>query len=364
MSKNVTLEDIAAKVGVSIVTVSKALSGQKGVGENTRDLICKAAKEMGYLRNKDVDGAGLDYTIGVVTAARYLTDRMSMYWTVYRDLSMLLSGKGCFCLLEIVSEEAEQAGDLPGLLTEKNLDGLFILGSMERGYTQQLEAAAEVAVSFIDTVSPSDGYDCVVSNNFRGGYQMVEYLLNLGHRRIGFVGTLLTTDSIDDRYLGGMKALMERGLSYEPGWVVNDRDPVTGELYENGLTLPQREMPTAFFCSSDRTGQLLLQELGRMNLRVPEDVSLVGFDNYEEIGRGEPFLTTYDINRKEMVSQAARQMLRRIGGKERYPGVTLVQGRCVLRGSARQIGEPVPYGRKKLAQSASGLPHRGFPKEN
>ncbi len=356
MSKSVTLEDIAAKVGVSIVTVSKALSGQKGVGENTRDLICKAAKEMGYLRNKDVDGAGLDYTIGVVTAARYLTDRMSMYWTLYRDLSMLLSGKGCFCLLEIVSEEAEQAGDLPGLLTEKHLDGLFILGSMERAYTQQLEAAADIAVSFIDTVSPSDAYDCVVSNNFRGSYQMVEHLLNLGHRRIGFVGTLLTTDSIDDRYLGGMKALMERGLSYEPGWIVNDRDPVTGELYESGLTLPQREMPTAFFCSSDRSGQLLLRELGRMNLSVPEDISLVGFDNYEEIGRGEPFLTTYDINRKEMVAQATRQMLRRIGGKESRQGVILVQGRCVLRGSARQIGESVPYGRKKSARPRREVP--------
>ncbi len=350
MSKNVTLEDIAAKVGVSIVTVSKALAGQKGVGENTRDLICRTAKEMGYLRNKDADGAGLDYTIGVVTAARYLADRMSMYWTVYRDLSMLLAGKGCFCLLEIVSEEAEREGELPGLLTEKHLDGLFVLGSMERAYTERLEAAAEVVLSFIDTVSPSDEYDCVVSNNFRGGYQMVEHLLNLGHRRIGFVGTLLTTDSIDDRYLGGMKALMERGLSYESGWIVNDRDPVTGELYEGGLTLPQKEMPTAFFCSSDRTGQLLLRELQKRNLKVPEDISLVGFDNYEETGRGEPFLTTYDINRKDMVAQAAKQMLRRIGGKERRHGVTLVQGRCVLRGSARQIGEAVPYGRRKNAR--------------
>lgn len=356
MSKNVTLEDIAAKVGVSIVTVSKALAGQKGVGENTRELICRTAKEMGYLRSKDVDGGcGLNYTIGVVTAARYLTDRMSMYWTVYRDLSVLLAGKGCFCLLEIVSEEAEREGELPGLLTHRQLDGLFVLGSMGRAYTEQLEASADVALSFIDTVSPSDDYDCVVSNNFRGGYQMVEHLLNLGHRRIGFVGTLLTTDSIDDRYLGGMKALMERGLSYEPGWIVNDRDPVTGELYERTMALPQKEMPTAFFCSSDRTAQLLMRELKSMNLQVPEDVSLVGFDNYEESGRGEPFLTTYDINRKEMVAQAARQMLRRIGDKENRSGVTLVQGGCVLRGSARQIGAPVPYGRRKSLQPSTSI---------
>lgn len=351
MSKNVTLEDIAAKVGVSIVTVSKALSGQKGVGENTREQICRTAKEMGYLRSRDVDGgSGLNYTIGVVTAARYLTDRMSMYWTLYRDLSVLLAAKGCFCLLEIVSEEAEQEGELPGLLTEKHLDGLFVLGSMEREYTEQLEASAEAVLAFIDTVSPSDDYDCVVSNNFRGGYQMVEHLLNLGHRRIGFVGTLLTTDSIDDRYLGGMKALMERGLSYEPGWIVNDRDPVTGKMYEKKLVLPEREMPTAFFCSSDRTAQLLMRELQKMNRNVPEDVSLVGFDNYEEAGRGEPVLTTYDINRKEMVSQAVRQMLRRIGGREHRPGVILVQGRCVLRGSTRRIGEAVQYGRRKSAR--------------
>lgn len=116
MGKNVTLSEIAAKTGVSIVTVSKALSGQKGVSEATRKQICKVAQEMGR-----TDGASgglrrkVNYTIGVVAAARYFTDHLSMYWAVYRDLSVRLSQKNCFCLLEIVPEEEEDRHALPGV---------------------------------------------------------------------------------------------------------------------------------------------------------------------------------------------------------------------------------------------------------
>ena len=104
MGKSVTLSDIAARCGVSIVTVSKALSGQKGVSETTRQQISEMAREMGYLRTKAVEqSTKLNYTVGVVAAARYFTDRLSLYWNIYRDLSMRLGQKGCFCLLELVS---------------------------------------------------------------------------------------------------------------------------------------------------------------------------------------------------------------------------------------------------------------------
>lgn len=344
MGKSVTLSDIAARCGVSIVTVSKALSGQKGVSETTRQQISETAHEMGYLRSRTAEqSTSLNYTVGVVAAARYFTDRLSLYWNIYRDLSMRLGQKGCFCLLELVSEEEEEEEKLPGLLGGQHMDGLFVLGSMKPSYVRNLENTAEIPLVFVDTLSLLGDNDSVISNNFLGGRRMVEELLKLGHEHIGFVGTLRATNSIDDRYLGGMKALMERGLSYAEDWLIDDRDPETGLLYEAAeLRVPEGDVPSAFFCSSDRSAELFAERLREMGLRIPEDVSLVGFDNYEEGGAGRPFLTTYDINRGEMAKRAVHVLLHRIENAEYRSGISLIQGKCVMRMSTKRLGDPVP----------------------
>ncbi len=344
MGKSVTLSDIATRCGVSIVTVSKALSGQKGVSEATRQQISEAAQEMGYLRSRAVEqSTDLNYTVGVVAAARYFTDRLSLYWNVYRDLSVRLAKKGCFCLLELVSEEEEEEGKLPGLLDGRHINGLFVLGSLKPSYVRNLENTAQIPLVFVDTLSILGNNDSVISNNFLGGQRMVEELLKLGHEHIGFVGTLRTTNSIDDRYLGGMKALMEKGLSYAAGWLIDDRDPETGRPYEAAeLRVPESSVPSAFFCSSDRSAQVFSEKLQEMGLRVPENVSLVGFDNYEEGGAGKPFFTTYDINRGEMAKRAVHVLLHRIENEEYRSGVSLIQGKCVMRMSTKRLGDPVP----------------------
>ncbi len=338
MSKNITLSDIAAKTGVSIVTVSKALSGQKGVSDATRAQISRAAQEMGYLRKRSEDRkTRLNYTIGVVTAARYYTDRLSMYWTIYRDLSTRLAGKGCFCLLEMVSREEEENLTVPGLLGKQRLDGVLVLGSFDKSYVRRLEEETDLPLVFMDTLSLSGKNDSVISNNYLGSQQMVEELIKLGHRRIGFVGTLLSTNSIDDRYLGGQKALMEQGLEYDPVWQINDRDPETGLLYESSdYVLPKGELPTAFFCSSDRSAELFLSRLEEMGLRCPEDVSIAGFDNYEEESGMEPFFSTYDINLNGMIRRSVHILLRRIENPEYRSGITLIQGRSILRKSTKR----------------------------
>lgn len=127
----------------------------------------------------------------------------------------------------------------------------------------------------------------------------MEELIKLGHRRIGFVGTLLSTNSIDDRYLGGQKALMEQGLAR----MIPSGRSMTGTRRRGCFMSPRisffpRELPTAFFCSSDRSAELFLTRLKEMGLRCPEDVSIAGFDNYEEESGMEPFFSTYDIQLK------------------------------------------------------------------
>ncbi len=115
MAKIITLSDIGKKLNVSTVTVSKALSGKKGVSESLRAEIIEAAEEMGYVRKKDTPEfkRQKSYNIGVLTAERYLKEKQSFYWQLYQDISQIGLKKNCFTMLEVVTAQEEKEAEQP-----------------------------------------------------------------------------------------------------------------------------------------------------------------------------------------------------------------------------------------------------------
>ena len=148
------------------------------------------------------------------------------------------------------------------------------------------------------------------------------------------VGTLLATDSITDRYLGYTKAMLEHHLPIRPEWILPDRDPDTG------LSIPlqfPREMPTAFVCNCDFTAAALIDQLKAKGLRVPYDVSVVGFDNYLVSGIHTIPLTTYSVDLHEMAHIAVRAVLKRILGDPWKLGMHVSAGELIDKGSVRDL---------------------------
>ena len=148
MAKTVKLADIAAIVGVSTVTVSKALSDQKGVSEELRVRIKKLADEMGYKQPSTVRKlqAHKSYNIGVVIAEMFLDKYDSFYWQMYQALTTRAVSKGCFTMLEVVSAVNEEAGNLPMIIQEHKVDGLIVIGAMSSGYLTILNEQSGVPV--------------------------------------------------------------------------------------------------------------------------------------------------------------------------------------------------------------------------
>ena len=130
MSKAVRLADIAEKLNVSTVTVSKALSGQKGVSDEMREKIKELARELGYQPPAKMklpkDGKG--YNIGVIISERYLDQQESFYWKMYQEVATGAVSKECFTMLEILNHQNEQDKTMPKLLLEDKVDGLIIIG--------------------------------------------------------------------------------------------------------------------------------------------------------------------------------------------------------------------------------------------
>lgn len=340
MAKAVRLADIAKILNVSTVTVSKALSDQKGVSEEMRDKIKQLAEEMGYQSPSEARRMKerKSYNIGIIISDRYLDQYESFYWKMYRAVATKAISKECFTMLEVLSAEAEQEHrELPRLLQENKVQGVIIIGLLKEDYLNMLIRDAQVPMLFLDFYDKGHDCDCVVTDNFYGMYKVTDYLFEMGHKDIAYVGTLLYTGSITDRYFGYAKALLEHGQQVREDWVIEDRNLSDGQRGDDfEFRLPE-QMPTAFVCNCDLTAGILINVLEKKGYRVPEDISVVGFDNFIHPGICNVEITSYEVDIKEMARKAINTLIKKMNGESYKQGITVVDGHMVVKSSVKRI---------------------------
>ena len=335
MAKTVKLADIAEKVGVSTVTVSKALSGQKGVSEEMREKIKQLADELGYRSPSENKRQTTEkqYNIGVIIQEVYLDKYDSFYLTMYQELNKRAVARGCFTLLESMSRESVLSNVMPLLVQEKKVDGLIVVGDMTQTYMEHLEENAGIPGVCMDFYNDTINLDTVISNSFYGTYALTNYLFQMGHKKIAYVGTVGTTNSITDRYLGYAKSLLEHHIEVRKDYVIDDRDTKTGRMdLDKYYQLPE-DMPSAFVCNCDLAASYLIRKLRANGYRVPEDISVVGFDNYLFPGLCDIGITTYEVNIGEMARRVVHKIVRKIANENYTAGVFIVDGHMVIKDS-------------------------------
>lgn len=338
MAKTVKLADIAKIMKVSTVTVSKALSGQKGVSEEMREKIIRLAREMGYQSPTAVKilKEKKSYNIGVLISERYFDRYASFYWQMYQEVATRALSKDCFTMLEVLTPDVESGMELPKLLQEDKVDGFIIIGLLKEEYLALINKNVKVPFICLDFYDRKQECDCVVSDNFYGMYKLTNHLLDRGHREIAYVGTLLSTGSITDRYFGYAKALLEHGIKVREDWIIPDRDRETGKREEGFVfRLPER-MPTAFACNCDLSAGVLIRNLKERGYRIPEDISVVGFDHYLYPGLCDVALTTYEVDMKEMARKTMNNLTKKLSGERYKKGVTIVEGHMLIKDSVFQ----------------------------
>lgn len=335
MAKSVRMADIAKQLGVSTVTVSKALSDQKGVSEEMRGKIKALAEEMGYKTSTAAKSeAKRSYNIGLLVLETYIEKYSSFYWEFYQRINISASRENCFVILEVLEANSEKDLLIPKVVQENKIDGLMILGRLTTEYLAMLQKKADVPVVYMDFYDQKVKADSIISNSFYGAYNITSYLLEMGHRKIGFVGTLLATESITDRYLGYTKAMMEHGEEPKKEWLIQDRESHI-RIFEK-LELPA-DMPTAFVCNSDLTASGLIKTLNEKGFRVPEDISVVGYDDYLYPGLCDIGITTYSVDMEQMAKIGMELLMQRIEGSTQQYGMQVVEGELVVRDSVKHI---------------------------
>lgn len=334
MAKSVRMADIAKELGVSTVTVSKALSDQKGVSEEMREKIKGLAAQMGYKAvGSGKDGGHPSYNIGVLVLETYIEKYSSFYWEFYQKINASAGKENCFVLLEFLGTESEEQLALPKLIQENKIDGLMILGQLSTEYLEMLREHTNVPKVYMDFYDRRVQADSVISNSFYGAYHVTDYLFEMGHEEIGYVGTVLVTESITDRYLGYYKAIMEHGKEPRKEWMIQDRESHI-EIYEQ-LELP-KDLPSAFVCNSDLAASKLIKALKEKGYRVPEDISVVGYDDYLYPGLCDIGITTYSVDMEKMSQVGMEMLLERMGGSENPYMMQVIEGKFIKRDSVQE----------------------------
>lgn len=330
MNSKVRMADIAEKLGVSVVTVSKALSGKEGVGDTMRAKIIELARQMEYvpLRTKP-EARNLPRTdnIGIIMADHFF-DIGSFYSGLYRQVVKCCNERGYSALLELVSSEAEQSCTLPAIIQGKKVDGIIFMGEISRDYMRAV-ISSDLPYLLLDFYDDDMDADSITSDNVAGAYRLTTHLMQSGRTRIGFVGTKSATSSIMDRFLGYAKVLLRADIPINKDWILDDRD-------ENGSLIPiqlPKDMPQAFVCSYDEVAYNLIALLKQQGYRVPEDVAVVGYDDTHLAQVCSPRLTTHRVNTEGMGKIAVDQLIRRISGKHITRGNIVVKGQFIRRES-------------------------------
>lgn len=305
-----TMQDIADQLGVSKVSVFKALSGQKGVSEELRQRIFQEAQKLGYTRTT----AENTFHFAFVVSKHFFLETDAFYSEMYYYFNKQCIQKGHSTTLIIVNGPDEARGILPVQLQKDSFHGIAVAGEMSDQYLQLL-AELKLPMVLMDFENYQSDMNAILTDNFHWGFRVTQYLIRHGHKKIGFVGQPGATNSITDRYLGYRKALMLHQLPYQDEWLIVNNDTRSG-LYRSNITLP-KDMPTAFVCHCDMAANYLMGALELNDLRCPQDVSLISFDNTKLAEATQPPLTSVNIDTRSIAQQAQDTLLEILAGRQK-----------------------------------------------
>lgn len=308
------MSSIAKALGVSTVTVSRALSGKEGVSGDLGERIRRKAKKMGYQYSRMPQNtpAGRRKNIGILIGEKYLGET-AYYWLFFLKLLSLLKERNYMGVLEVVTAGEELSLAPPGFIRENKVDGVILLGQLAEEYLKMVHRKAASCV-FLDFYSNIEGCDCIVSNNFMSSYSLTRLLIGKGHRKIAFIGSSPTTTSIVDRYMGFCKAMMEEGLPYDEG--IPDRD---SKGYGYGEINLQLTKYTAYVCNNNQLAGDVIRQIQRNSMKIPEDISIAGFDNADTAITNGVSVTSVEANIDVMCEAAVNTIIKHIENEDYIP---------------------------------------------
>ena len=330
--QSVTIQDVAKTAGVSVSTVSRVLNGKVDVASETQDRILSVIDDLGYTTN---------------LAARSMRSRKkNLVGLIMPDIAYPFAievMKGVnraiadseFDLLLYTTGDVRKSGrafheqKYVSLLTNSISDGVVIVAPVAGEFN------IDAPIVSIDPLASNPNFPAVHATNYQGAVDAMEYLLGLGHKRIGYISGRAELESSNRRLMGYCDALKNAGIAVDEELIASgDYTTVTGVNGARRLLALERP-PTVIFASNDQMAMGVYQVAEEMGLRIPEDLSVAGFDNIPEskyMG-----LTTVDQFISEMGFVATQMLIKLINGTALEDQTYRMHTKLIVRSSCREV---------------------------
>jgi LacI family transcriptional regulator len=359
---NPTILDVAARAGTTPATVSRALNGTGYVSAARRRAVLEAAAELGYVPHASAQllRSSRSRLLGVAVGD-LANPRSAMLINSVQKVAAECGYTTFFACVPDSGGENEQ--DVLRVLLRQRPDGLVVatLRTPPSDHLLRQVAARGLPVALIGRDLEHAGVDSISANYRRGGATITGHLLELGHRRIAFLGAQLSEADRVGRLRGYLDALQRARIQVRPSWVIGDAEQPSGPRYPTHLTgyqgaqrlLQLSARPTAIVARNDVTAVGAVQALKDAGLRVPNDISVTGFDNIPLAGAIAPALTTMSQPTEEEGRLAAEFLIARLERPQEpiQPRAIVLECNLIVRASTARLSAGARRERRREGRS-------------
>ena len=330
-TSNVTLHDVAARAGVSTMTASRALSGEGAVSHRSKDKVMAAADALDYVPNVSarVMRGARSNVLGVM-----LNDLTSAHLNaIVLEISKAVRSHNRDLVIYnmFYTNEAPREGSSVNLLGGV-CDGFLVLQGITDSLLRVLEKNAKPIVLVNFWRAPTS-LPVVRADNFVSARDAVRHLLELGHKRIAYIGGTQNSGQNNQRLQGYMAALAEQGIEPAPQWLETGNFSHQSGLEAAKRLLNLRERPSAIFAASDRVAFGVMEAARAAGLRLPEDLSIVGYDDIEAAALADPPLTTIRPPLQRLAEAAVQELIARIENSPQQHSCIELPSQVMIRAS-------------------------------
>jgi DNA-binding LacI/PurR family transcriptional regulator len=337
MKERYTIRDVAALAGVSNATVSYVLSGKKKISEETRQRVLKVIEETGFVPDLNARGlSGKDTRlIGVVIPQTEPGSKLMFHNTFYSQLLGSIEFATRRRGYHVLISATDMTQDYLNLIRERNLAGVIIVGTYESRFWDRLREL-EVPVVLVDSYCKNDWFHAIRIDDEYACFCETDYVIRKGHRRVAFASGSIKEDGVmQKRYNGYRRALTKNGIDCSDAFLFEDV-----VSYESGVKIAERIAQTdtgitAVVATADILAVGLMSGFYRQGIRVPEEISVIGFDGLEESKYTTPGLTTMQQPISRKGERAVELLLDNIGDPKMERVEEVLEVKLVERDSVR-----------------------------
>jgi len=321
MSKKPTMQKIADSLGVSRITVWKALNDQTGVSDAVRAQVIKLASQLGYTHRSQQKAPALlpseEKNVSVIVSR----PESSVFWTsIIHRIAQELSKSHINLLYTYVPSSTETGYQLPAALTNGTIQGAIIMNVYD-AHLLRLIDRLEIPKVYLDTVTSISTFelhgDVLLLEGYENTRRITGMMLDRGRTALGFIGDIAYARTNRDRYEGFLAALADREIAPMPEFSLTESFNVNEYYHQIAQFLDHlKKLPQGFVCASDDLAYFVLQHMVEKGIRVPRELALSGFDGCSNYNGTDDFLTTVDVQTPLLGKRLARQLLYRIENPE------------------------------------------------